>query len=207
MKDWTGNSQSAFATIGAMGHATHPRAEHDYYATEPKAVELLCGIEKFAPRVWEPACGEGHISKVLAVRGYAVTSTDLVDRGFGRGGVDFLALGRDLPGFGGAAPVPLPFPGDIVTNPPYTYATEFVETALSLVPDGAKVAMFLKLTFLESLRRRELFRKSPPSRVWVSSSRLNCGMNGKFSGDRAMAYAWFVWKKGYRGDPALKWFN
>lgn len=34
--------------------------------------------------VWECACGEGHISKVLESHGYDVVSTDLVYRGYGR---------------------------------------------------------------------------------------------------------------------------
>jgi len=27
------------------------------------------------------------------------------------------------------------------------------------------------------------------------------------SGGGAIAYAWFVWEKGYKGDTVLKWFN
>ena len=65
MKDWTGNKKSAFTTIGAAGHANHARQSEDYYATEPKATELLCELEQFSHDVWEPACGEGHMVKVL----------------------------------------------------------------------------------------------------------------------------------------------
>lgn len=46
-------------------------------------VEMLLQMEAFAPVIWEPACGEGHISKVLAAHGYEVISTDLIYRGFG----------------------------------------------------------------------------------------------------------------------------
>jgi hypothetical protein len=78
--------------------------------------------------------------------------------------------------------------------------------------------MFLKLTFLESKARRELFTKYPPIRVWVSSSRIKCAMNGEFTQfnektgkmetpSSAAAYAWFVWEKGYMGDTIVKWFN
>ena len=107
-RDWTGNSQAAFVTFGAEGHATHERAAYDYYATEPRAVELLLEQEQFASTIWEPACGEGHISKVLIEHGYEVISTDLIDRGFGSGGVDFLSF-------------PAPFSGaprGIITEPP-----------------------------------------------------------------------------------------
>ena len=63
VKDWKGNSKSAFATIGASNHSKEDRAEHDYYATEPKAIELLLRLEKFDKNIWECACGEGHISE------------------------------------------------------------------------------------------------------------------------------------------------
>ena len=99
--------------------------------------------------------------------------------------------------------------GNIVTNPPYAYAQEFVEKALQIIPDGKKVCMFLKLTFLEGKQRKHLFRTQPPARVWVSSSRLLCAMNGEFDkiSDSATAYAWFVWVKGYQGNTVIKWFN
>ena len=89
-KDWLGNKQSAFSILGARVFAQHDRAKHDYYATPPEAVEELLKVEKFTKKVWECACGEGHISKVLKAHGYEVISTDLIDRGFGEGYVDFL---------------------------------------------------------------------------------------------------------------------
>ena len=149
MKDWTGNSRSMLCTVAPSNHSATDRAEHDYYATEPRATELLLGLEKFAPRIWEPACGAGHMANVLAANGYEVKATDLIDRGFGTGGVDFLAQTEK-------------WDGDIITNPPYKFSTEFVEKALELVADGAKVAMFLKLTFLEGKTRRAMFNSTTP---------------------------------------------
>ena len=171
------------------------REPNDYYATEPNAVELLLEQETFTPYVWEPACGEGHISKVLEAHGYKVLSTDLIDRGYGEGGVDFLSIKiADIS-------------RDIITNPPYKYAKEFVEHALEISSESTKVAMFLKLTFLEGQSRRELFAKNPPKTVYVSSARLQCGKNGVFEGSSATAYAWFVWEKGYHGRTVIKWIN
>jgi len=89
-KDWTGNKQAAFAMLGARTFAKEDREENDYYATEPKAIELLLEREKFSTNIWEPACGEGHISKVLLSHGHQVFSTDLIYRGYGCGGIDFL---------------------------------------------------------------------------------------------------------------------
>lgn len=160
--------------------------EHDYYATEPRAIELLLEKEKFSKNIWEPACGEGHISKVLEAHGYNVVSTDLVDRGYGMGGRDFLE-----------DPCFPTFDGDIITNPPYKYAREFVEKAIRRVKPGCKVAMFLKLTFMEGKGRRDLFKNHPPRTVYVSSARLKCGKNGDFTGASMVAYAWFVWQKGF----------
>ena len=86
---------------------------------------------------------------------------------------------------------------------------DYVEKALQIVPKGRKVAMFLKLTFLEGKGRRRLFQTQPPCRVWVSSSRLKCAANGDFDAmaGSAQAYAWFIWEKGYKGETILKWFN
>lgn len=90
-KDWTGSKYSVFRIMGASNHSGHERQNEDYYATEPKATALLCGLEKFNADIWEPACGEGHISEELKRNGYNVLSTDLVDRGYGGVG-DFLSI-------------------------------------------------------------------------------------------------------------------
>ena len=89
-KDWTGNCNSIFATLGASNHSEESRELNDFYATEPKAVELLLQREKFSSAIWEPACGQGHISKILLAHGYTVISSDLVNRGYGYTGIDFL---------------------------------------------------------------------------------------------------------------------
>lgn len=195
-KDWVGGSAAVFKTLGASNHANGERQHEDYYATEPKATEWLCRLEQFDGRILESACGEGHISEGLKAAGYEVVSRDLVDRGYGEV-ADFLAIDNQE------------WDGNIVTNPPYKYAQQFVEKALSIIPEGKKVAMFLKLQFLEGKARRALFCSTPPIRVWVSSSRLKCAPNGDFDAIKgsAAAYAWFVWEKGYKGDTTVKWFN
>lgn len=200
MKDWTGNNNSIYKTLGSSHHSDHEREENDYYATEPKAGYLLLELETFSGDIWEPACDEGHLSKVFLDAIYNVKSTDLIDRGFGEAGVDFLSKDN------------LEWVGDIITNPPYKYAREFVEKALSIIPEGNKVAMFLKVQFLEGKGRKELFKNNPPRTIYVSSSRLICAKNGNFEGMRtsggsAVAYAWYIWEKGFKGTTELKWFN
>ena len=196
MRTREANKRDIFTQLGARNYALTEREINDYYATEPKALELLLDIETFDKNVWECACGEGHLSKVFAERGYNVRSTDLIDRGYGRGGYDFLTSSET-------------WDGDIITNPPYSYGKEFVRKAIETVTDGHKVAMFLKIQFLESKGRRALFDEYPPKTIWVSTSRLHCMLNGDANGllNNAFTYAWFIWQKGYKGETILKWFN
>ena len=103
--------------------------------------------------------------------------------------------------------------GDIITNPPYKFAQEFVEKAMESVTEGHKVIMYLKLTFLETAKRRELFKKYPPKYIYVATKRLGCAPNGQFSDmeneteSGAVCYAWYVWEKGFSGEPTIRWFN
>ena len=193
------SERKVFATLGASNHGLSPREENDYYATDPVAMELLLDRESFSPNVWECACGEGHLSKVLQARGYNVWSTDLIDRGFGQSGVDFLKSD-------------IIFDGDIITNPPYKYAKEFVRKAIESVTEGHKVVMLLKLQFLEGRARRELLDTYPPKYIYVSTNRICCCKNGDFSPEQrknysAQAYAWYIWEKGFTGEPVVRWFN
>ena len=156
------NPKKIFTPLGASNHSLTDREDNDFYATDPRALELLLELEDFDPFVWECACGKGHLSEVLKKHGHIVKSTDLIDRGYGVGGVDFLATTT-------------PFNGDIITNPPYKYAQEFVEHALSLIPEGNRVAMFLKLTFLESKNRRAMFELTPPPATYMCH-RADCNV-------------------------------
>lgn len=194
--DWTGSTKSLFSTLGSSQHSDRERETHDYYATEPAATEWLMRLERFNPVILEPACGEGHIAKVLESHGYTVIAQDLIGRGYGVGGIDFLTqfeIEQDV---------------DVITNPPYAMARQFVEKALRIIPTGNRVAMFLKLTFLESEGRRGLFKYHPPEIIYVSVNRLRCGLNGEFGkGSSAACYAWFIWRKGFKGEPIIRWFN
>lgn len=108
MKDWTGNNKTSFICNGASNHTDQQRQINDYYATEPRATELLLENESFNKIIWECACGEGHIAKVLENNGYKVIATDLIYRGYGDPvSLDFLKETLE------------DFNGDIITNPPY----------------------------------------------------------------------------------------
>lgn len=165
----------------------------DFYASPPEAVEALCNVERFDGAIWEPACGTGAISDVLAKRGYPVISTDLAYRGYGDGGVDFLME------YAARAP-------NIVTNPPFKLAEQFAEHALLLT--GGKVAFLMRLVWLEGQRRRNLFVRSPLARVWVFSRRIPRMHRHDYTGPTTtstIAFAWFVWEHGHSGRPELGW--
>lgn len=198
-KDWSGDTNSVFKTLGASNHSDDDRQNEDFYATIPLAAELLLELETFSSNIWECACGEGHFSRVFLNAGHNVKSSDLLDRGFGEKGVNFLKVTTQK------------WDGDIITNPPFKYAKEFVEKALSVISEGHKVAMFLKLQFMEGKERKKLFIKYPPKTIYVSSSRLICAKNADFKKAQqvgsAVAYAWYIWEKGFNGTTEMKWFN
>lgn len=195
-KDWIGNKRTTFAQLGASSHTEKEREEHDFYATDPVAAEGLLEVLDLDKNILEPACGLGHLSEVFKAAGHNVESTDLIDRGYGKGEENFLLREE-------------PWDGDIVTNPPYKYAEEFVRKALELVPAGKKVVMFLRIQFLEGQKRRKLFEDYPPKYVLVASKRIVCAINGDFAAVKgsAAAYCWIVWEKGFTGNTQLNWFN
>ena len=199
MKDWTGNKKSMFVTLGASNHTDKERESNDFYATDPMAIDKLVGVMSLPSKIWECACGLGHLSEELKSFGFKVVSTDLVDRGYGDV-VDFLQT-KDIPE--GCT--------CILTNPPYKYALDFIKHSLDLLPENGLCIMFLKTTFLEGQKRYdELFSKNPPHYVLQFSRRVLCAKNEEFQrmkdgGGSAVSYAWFVWKKGYQGNTVIKW--
>lgn len=175
-------------------YSSDTREENDYYATHPSAVYPLLEVEDFTPTVLEPACGEGHMAKAIRECGYHVIASDVIDRGYGDVS-DFLVSGKT--------------PYDIVTNPPYKLQSEFVKHAMEVLRPGGKLALFLKIQFLESAKRRELFNRYPPSRIHVFSKRARTAKNGDFAniGSALTCYAWFVWEEGYTGKPTVDWID
>jgi hypothetical protein len=208
-KDWTGNKKSTFTTLGASSHSKHERQSEDYYATDPMTIEPLLEImtkhnERIGRKIWENASGENHLSNKLEEVGYEVFSTDVVKRTDKTIQHDFLNDDinfRDYLNANNGEEI------TILTNPPYKYAREWVEKSMQILRTDEKLIMFLKLTFLEGQKRKELFEKYPPKYVFVFSKRQKCAMNGDFenTGSSASCYAWFVWQKGYAGLPTIDW--
>lgn len=185
--------KNVFATLWATNHSEWEREQNDFYATDPIAIDLLFEQEAFS-NILEPACWQGHLSKAMIERGCKVESYDLVDRGYWTL-KDFFDIDE--------------WDGDIVTNPPYSIAQKFVEHSLDIIKPWAKAAFFLRLLFLEGKARKKLFLENPPKVIYVCSGRVNCAKNWEF--DRytssAMAYAWFVWEKGHKGETVVRWIN
>lgn len=176
-----------------------PSTDDDWYPTPPSITAALLEREMLTPRVWEPACGDGAMSRVLIDHGYRVHSTDLMHRGYGEGGHDFLRA-TALPDRGDAD-------WSIVTNPPFNRAGKFASHALTLNP--RKLCLFVRCSFLEGQRRGgSLFRDHPPARFWVFSTRQTLWRGGDpnaRSEGGAMAFAWVVWERHHRGGPLIGW--
>lgn len=191
------SKRDIYTTIGATNHTDYKRPDNDYYATHPSAISHLFKIEQFDNNIWECACGEGHLSKKMIELGKNVYSTDLIDRGYGDEQLDFLHAEKE-------------WGGDIITNPPYKLANDFVLKALNVVNKGHKVAMFLKITFLEGVARSKIFKVFPPYKIWVYSFRQTVARNGNpemFAKGSAICYAWFVWIKGNKDKPIVDWIT
>ena len=196
-KDYTGNKKSPFVTIGATGHSSEQREAHDFYATDPEAVRLLLEQEDFLPNIWEPAAGLNHIADELKQAGYKVRVSDIVRRLAEQEEIDFLQYDSSKK-----------WKGDIITNPPYRYAINFARKGLDILRNGNKLALLLKLTFLEGINRKKFFEQNPPVRIYVFSKRIRCAKNGefdKYKSASAMCFAWFVWQKGFNGKPTIDW--
>jgi hypothetical protein len=163
----------------------------DHFPTPEWATHALIDNEFFEGSIWEPACGDGAMSRVLETTGSPVLSTDLFDRGYGEPGVDFLTADHAA--------------DNIVTNPPYNSAEAFVTSGLAKA--RRKMALLLRLAFVEGAnRQRTIFAKTPPTRIWVFSERITFYPAGAVQkGSGTTAYAWFVWDKDDMGKTEMKW--
>jgi len=177
------------------------RAAWEFYPTPPEATRALLSVENFSGSVWEPACGNGAISKELNAAGYKVVSTDLIQRNFGEGGHDFLKSKE-------------PLAKHIITNPPYGrhgLGDAFVRKALLMArKTGGSVAMLLNLRSLCNPNRHHKFCKTPPTAIYLLDE-LTCWPYGKPGAKTAriakQQYYWAVWKPGEVSRPQMWWLS
>ena len=165
----------------------------DFFPPPSWATYALIENEPLFGEIWEPACGDGAMARVLATTGNSIIATDLYDRGFGQAGIDFLTSHRVV--------------DNIVTNPPYNAAEGFVRVGTRSARN--KFALLLRLAFLEGANRcNTVFTRCPPSRVWVFSERITFYPAGAVKkGSGTTAYAWFVWDQNAPKGTELKWFK
>lgn len=185
----------------------YERADADWYREPGWLVDALLDAEPIVGAVHDPACGGGTIPSRCLARGIPATGADMHDRGYGLPGSDFLAVDASLAPF-----------DNIIVNPPFSLAQEFVEQALKLA--SRKVIIIQRLAFAEGQKRRRMFEATPLKKIWISSKRACMPPGAGFTdGQRdqwgalktqdgrggAIAYAWFVWERGYIGRPEVGW--
>ncbi len=186
---------NVFKVLGASNHTERIREQDDWYATDKEIVKILLQNETFDEYILENSVGSGNIADVLIENGYKVKGIDIKDRGWkGTEIINFLEYNEK-------------WNGDIICNPPYKVALEFAKHSLELIEDGHKLAMLLKIQFLEGKERKKFFEKNPPKYIYVFSYRVKCAKNNDFSKNlsSAVCYCWYLWEKGYKGEPKIKW--
>ena len=171
----------------------------DDFPTPPWATRALLVhvLPRLAPpepyrlwTVWEPACGRGTMSMVLAEKFANVYPSDVHDYG----AAPFAEVGSFV-GEGCDKIVPPPNGVDwIITNPPFKLALEFAERALAEARVG--VALLCRLAFMETAARHKLFERDPYFAVCPFVERVPM-VEGRWDQDAstATAYAWFVWTR------------
>jgi len=167
--------------------------KNDFYQTPEVATRALLAHQDLPPEIWEPACGLGAISRVLSAAGHVVHSTDLVDRGFGVGGRDFLMELSAPPGF-----------DCIVTNPPFKLATEFVEHGLQLC---RHVVVLCRLQFIEGRKRDGIMGRCNAVHAFINRVPMMHREEGapeQKDMSSAIAFAWFVFDREHQGDITLR---
>jgi len=170
-------SDNLFGSWVAGGNSTKGREKDDFYPTPDECVLSLINNVAIPQSIWEPACGDGAISKILEQNGHDVYSTDLVYRGYGTGGIDFLQEKE------ARAPY-------VITNPPFKLAEKFIIKCHELDLDG--FAFILKSQYWHAAKRIKLFNEIRPSKVMPMTWRPD--FTG--GGSPTMDCIWCVWERG-----------
>ena len=177
------------------------REINDFYATPTKEVENILKYEELKGVVLEPCCGMGHMCEGIKASGFngKVISTDLINRGYGEWGLDFLS--EDYPYIKNI--------GTVIINPPFKHIEQFVNKSLEIATD--KVILFARNQFTEGQSRYEnIFKNNPPTRIYQYVDRVACAKDGDFNKKLSsnMAFGWFVWDKNTSNkDTIFKWIR
>lgn len=170
----------------------YERKPLDFYVTPTWVTEALLGTVVSRPgTIWEPACGDGQMARVLKEH-FVILATDIQV-----GGIDFLAA-KELPNASIRG---------IITNPPYDLAEKFCAHALALTkPVRGFVAMLLRCDFDHAKSRAYLFRDCVAwSKKLVLTRRIVWFVedDGKPKASPSFNHAWYVWDHSHCGPPTI----
>jgi len=182
-----------------MAQRTESKDSIDDFPTPPWATRAL--LEHVLPRFsdvsmqncLEPACGAGHMDKILREYFRETAASDVFDYGY-----------SDVKEFL-SSPYPVNSYDWVITNPPFRLAEEFVAKARAIARVG--VAILARTVFIESVGRYDrLFKPHPPvafaqfvERVPMVKGRLDQ------KASTATGYAWFVWTAESCSSTDLIW--
>jgi len=168
------------------------RKDEDFYPTPDYVTEALFSKEKFEGIVLEPSCGHGNMSRIIEKYNKCISS-DLRDNieVYGMKGIDFLKITEKY--------------DNIITNPPFKLATEFVLQSKKLATK--KIALLLPIGFFEGKKRYNIFidKEFPLSKILVFSRRVQF-MEGSKNAPIGTV-CWFIWNKEYIGNPTIEWIS
>ena len=189
----------------AGGNPANGRVYRDFYTTNPEAVRKIIDAHYNGTlpsgEYLEPCVATGNIAEVIKSMGHPVTCVDIEDYGYPDTIVtDFITWDTNKR-----------FRG-VITNPPFMLAEKFIRKSLSLLEPDGEAAFFLKIQFLEGEKRRKLFEELPPRYVYVNTKRVPTWAENKSLDPKTgkpwattMCSAWYVWQKGWHGEPVVRW--
>ena len=166
------------------------RLKSDKYQTPYSMTHQLLNHEGFYGSILEPACGKRAIVDILHDRGFTPAFYDIADnpkQDFLKERVKFY---------------------NIITNPPFSLAKEFIQKAKELYRD--KIAFLLPLSYLHGQERYKLNIFDELGRIYVFTRypmlTEKIRKDGKYN-TGMVAYAWYIWQKGYNLDPVIRWID
>ena len=173
-----------------MQNGNKKRLKGDRYQTPYSCTKQLMEVEKFEGIILEPACGNGAILSVLKMKNYDVSAYDISFYPY----INFLQSNGNI--------------DNIITNPPFSLALEFILKAKEIYRN--KIAFFMPLSYLHGLKRYEaqVFKELKTVYVFVRYILLSNRIreDGKYK-TGYIAYAWYVWEKEYKGHAYIKHIN
>jgi hypothetical protein len=191
--DETDDGASPVASFRSIHVSGYERQSGDFYPTPDWVTEALLRHVTLRGPVWEPCCGDGAVARVMERAKLKVTATDLVDRGFGRAGVNFFECSA--------------FPEScraLVTNPPYgdtglggkstSGMQKFVRHALDLTARAnGQLALLVRFQWIAGKRASALISSGPLSRVVVLTKRIQWFDMGEHTKTGQHHHAWLFW--------------